>query len=171
MSREGVARGEGLIRGRESYFTPGLVARFGLQASRRIRDNACASQVVSKQVIQGGGLWHDVLPHCNSTRARELREAQTPEEAKLWSRLRNHQLDGVGFRRQHTIGNFIVDFCAPRQKLIVELDGSQHLLSEKEDTERTAFLATKGYRVIRFTNHEINENIEAVLQRIRSIIE
>ena len=99
-------------------------------------------------------------------RARELRRAETPEEAKLWSRLRNHQLAGVGFRRQHAIGNTIVDFCAPRKKLVVELDGSQHLETQKEDAERTVFLGSKGYKVIRFFNHEINSDIEVVLQKI-----
>jgi very-short-patch-repair endonuclease len=100
-------------------------------------------------------------------RARELRHNKTPEEEKLWSRLRGHQMDGVGFRPQHAIGDTIVDFCAPRKKLVIELDGSQHLESVESDTERTAFLKLKGYKVIRFFNYEINENIEDVLRRIR----
>jgi len=100
-------------------------------------------------------------------RARELRRDKTPEEEKLWSRLRNHQLDGIGFRQQHAIGDTIVDFCAPRKKLVIELDGSQHLETVESDTERTAFLESKGYKVIRFFNYEVNENIEGVLQRIR----
>ncbi len=103
-------------------------------------------------------------------RARELRQMQTPEEAKLWERLRNHQLAGVKFRRQHAIGNYILDFCAPGCKLVVELDGSHHLLTETEDAERTAFLNAKGYKVIRFSNSEINENIEAVLREIRNAL-
>ena len=57
--------------------------------------------------------------------------------------------------------------CAPRKKLVIELDGSQHLESVNADKERTAFLESKGYKVIRFFNYEINENIEDVLQRIR----
>lgn len=109
-------------------------------------------------------------------RAKELRHNKTPEEEKLWSRLRNHQLDGIGFRQQHAIGDTIVDFpwhrppgqvCAPRKKLVIELDGSQHLESAESDAERTAFLESKGYNVIRFFNHEVNGNIEDVLQRIR----
>lgn len=59
--------------------------------------------------------------------ARELRREMTPLERKLWTRLRAHRLKGVHFRPQHAIGNYVVDFCAPRKKLIVELDGSQHL--------------------------------------------
>ena len=103
-------------------------------------------------------------------RAQELRHNKTPEEEKLWSRLRNHQLDGIGFRQQHAIGNFVVDFCAPRKKLVVELDGRQHLETVESDEERTAFLNSKGYKVIRFFNYEINENIEDVLKRIRLAI-
>jgi len=104
-------------------------------------------------------------------RARELRRAQTPEEAKLWSRLRNHQLAGMKFRRQHAFGKFILDFCAPSRKLVVELDGSHHLLIEAEDAERAAFLNAKGYKVIRFSNSEINANIESVLAKIQQALE
>lgn len=104
-------------------------------------------------------------------RARELRQMQTPEEAKLWERLRNHQLAGVKFRRQHAIGNYIMDFCAPSRKLVVELDGSQHLLTESEDAERATFLKAKGYNVIRFSNSEINANIESVLAKIQQALE
>ena len=99
-------------------------------------------------------------------RAAELRHNLTPAEAKLWSRLRAHQLNGVGFRRQHAIGNYIADFCAPSQKLIVEVDGGQHLEQEEYDTERTAFLESKGYRVLRFWNNEVLHEIESVLLMI-----
>lgn len=98
--------------------------------------------------------------------AKELRHNQTPEEAKLWSYLRAHRLADVSFRRQHAIGNYIVDFCAPSKKLIVELDGSQHLESEDYDFERTLYLESKGYKVIRFFNSDINKDIEAVLREI-----
>jgi very-short-patch-repair endonuclease len=99
-------------------------------------------------------------------RAVELRRAQTPAEAKLWSRLRAHQLNGVGFRRQHAIGNYIADFCAPSQKLIIEVDGGQHLEQEEYDAERTAFLVYKGYRVLRFWNNDVMVEIESVLGEI-----
>ena len=78
-------------------------------------------------------------------RAHNLRHDPTEAESRLWSRLRAHQLRDVHFRRQHAIGKYIVDFCAPRQKLIIELDGSQHLDREKQDQERTSFLVIKGY--------------------------
>ncbi|MEW5941097.1 MAG: DUF559 domain-containing protein [Chloroflexota bacterium] len=61
--------------------------------------------------------------------------------------------------------------CAPSKKLVVELDGSLHLLTEVEDAERTAFLNAKGYRVIRFTNREIAENVDSVLDKIRHALE
>jgi len=99
-------------------------------------------------------------------RAQELRHNQTEAETKLWAYLRSHRLDGVGFRRQHAIGNYIVDFCAPRQKLIIELDGSQHLELEGYDLERTTFLKSKGYRVVRFWNNDVMQDIEGVAKVI-----
>jgi very-short-patch-repair endonuclease len=75
-------------------------------------------------------------------------------------------MENIHFRRQHAIGNYIADFCAPRKRLIIEVDGSQHLDREEYDTERTAFLESKGYRVLRFWNDEILNDIEAVLQVI-----
>ena len=65
--------------------------------------------------------------------AKQLRRNQTEAEAKLWSRLRNHQLKDIGFRRQHAIGSYVVDFYAPRKKRIIELDGGQHLEQEVYD--------------------------------------
>jgi very-short-patch-repair endonuclease len=104
------------------------------------------------------------------TRALELRRNPTPAETKLWSRLRAHQLAGVGFRRQHAIGPFIVDFCAPREKLIIEVDGSQHLDQEEYDAERTAYLEIRGYQVMRFFNNQVENDIEAVLQAIYNVV-
>ena len=99
-------------------------------------------------------------------RAGELRKNLTPAERKLWRYLRAHRLGGVGFRRQHAIGNYITDFCAPSKMLIIELDGSQHLEQEEYDAERTAFLESKGYRVLRFYNNDVVKNIERVLEVI-----
>src|SRR5512140_907244 len=86
-------------------------------------------------------------------RAIELRKEPTPAETRLWSYLRKDQL-GITFRRQHAIGPYIADFCAPSKKLIIELDGSQHLDQAESDAERTDFLASKGYRVLRFWNSD-----------------
>ena len=82
----------------------------------------------------------------------------------LWQRLRNRQLGGHKFRRQVTIGPFIVDFACIDARLIVEIDGGQH--SEAGDAPRTAFLRSKGYRIIRFWNNEVLENADGVLQSI-----
>ena len=115
--------------------------------------------------------WEVPMPPKVSTskmmhRAGELRQNQTEAEAKLWSRLRTHRMAGVQFRRQHAIGNYIVDFCSPRRKLVIELDGSQHLDQAEYDSERTKYLETKGYRVLRFWNNEIMNEIDAVLNMI-----
>ncbi len=99
-------------------------------------------------------------------RAGELRKKLTPAESKLWTRLRAHRLNGIGFRRQHAIGNYITDFCSPSKMLIIELDGSQHLEQKEYDDERTEFLKSKGYRVLRFYNNDVMNNIEKVLEVI-----
>ncbi|MBI4733026.1 MAG: endonuclease domain-containing protein [Chloroflexi bacterium] len=99
-------------------------------------------------------------------RAKELHRNLTPAEARLWSRLRAHRMKDVHFRNQHAIGNYVVDFCAPRKKLIIELDGSQHLEQEEYDEERTKYLELQGYTVIRFWNSEVMNDIEGVLRAI-----
>lgn len=95
-------------------------------------------------------------------KAGQLRKEPTPAESKLWSRLRNDQL-GVAFRRQHAIGKYIPDFCSPKAKLIIELDGSQHLEQEEYDEERTKYLESLGYKVIRFWNNDVMNDIEGVI--------
>lgn len=96
----------------------------------------------------------------------KLRHNQTEVEAKLWQVLRAHQMSDVHFRRQHAIGPYIADFCSPKHKLIIELDGSQHLEQQGYDAERTVFLEAKGYRVLRFWNNDVLDNLDGVLQTI-----
>jgi very-short-patch-repair endonuclease len=96
-------------------------------------------------------------------RAGELRKEQTPAEVKMWAYLRTLREDGIHFRRQHAVGPYIADFCAPRVKLIIELDGSQHLGQEEYDTERTAFLESKGFHVLRFWNSDVMNKINDVM--------
>jgi very-short-patch-repair endonuclease len=98
--------------------------------------------------------------------AGELRREPTPAERKLWAYLRGKKLNGVSFRRQHAIGNYIVDFCAIKQKLIIELDGSQHLEQGEYDLERTAYLESLGYKVVRFWNNDVMSDIQNVLNAI-----
>jgi len=99
-------------------------------------------------------------------RQRELRRNATEVEKRLWSRLRNRQLDGIKFRRQTPIGRYIVDFVSESEKLIVQLDGGQHAQQTEADAERTQALESMGYIVIRFWNNEVIENIDGVLMEI-----
>jgi len=105
-------------------------------------------------------------------RAGELRKEPTPAERKLWSKLRNDQL-GVNFRRQHAVGNYIPDFCCPKAKLIVELDGGQHAENEavRYDNERTKYFESLGYRVIRFWNNQVMKDMNGVILTITYTLE
>jgi very-short-patch-repair endonuclease len=100
------------------------------------------------------------------TYAIELRKKSTPAERKLWSRIRNDQL-GVNFRRQHAVKTFIPDFVCIEKKLIIELDGSQHLEQEEYDEERTKYLEVEGYKVIRFWNKDVMKDINSVIKAIQ----
>lgn len=95
-------------------------------------------------------------------RAKALRSDQTPAEIKLWYILRNRYLNGYKFRRQHPIGKFIVDFYCVQFKLIIEVDGDSHADKEDYDRKRTLWLEKQGYRVIRFTDGDVHENLEGV---------
>ncbi len=90
----------------------------------------------------------------------------TPPEAKLWARLRNRQLGGFKFRRQHPIGSYVVDFCCAERRLTVELDGDSHAEQEEYDKKRTSWLIEQGYQEIRFWNREVMQNLDAVLEKI-----
>ena len=100
--------------------------------------------------------------------ARELRKSMTKAEVILWERLRNRKLNGVKFRRQHPISGFIADFYSHEARLILEVDGDIHNLSEhkEHDDGRTYELEKLGITVLRFKNNEIFNNIEEVLCRI-----
>ena len=99
----------------------------------------------------------------------DLRYNQTPQEVLLWTHLRRKQL-GFKFRRQHSIGGYITDFYCPSKKLVVEIDGKEH--SKKENKEydkiRTDYFRGLDINVLRFTNTEININIDGVIQKIFS---
>ena len=99
-------------------------------------------------------------------RAGELRKELTPAEKKLWAYLRGDKLNGVNFRRQHAIGNYLVDFVSIKKKLVIELDGSQHLEQEAYDIERTRYLESQGYKVVRFWNNQVENDINGVFQAI-----
>jgi very-short-patch-repair endonuclease len=106
----------------------------------------------------------------NFANARKLRCNPTQAENRLWNILKMHQLDNVHFRRQHAIGPYIVVFCASRIKLVIEVDGSQHLNEQEHYPRRTAFLAKEGYHVLRFWNSEVMDQLDAVAQAVLDAI-
>ena len=108
----------------------------------------------------------------NIEKARNLRKKSTPQEIIFWSRIKNRSLLNLKFRRQYPIGKYIVDFLCIEKKIIIELDGWQHKKEnyERYDTERTMFLEKLGFRVIRFWNNEINDNLEGVMIKIEEFL-
>jgi very-short-patch-repair endonuclease len=100
--------------------------------------------------------------------AQRLRRQQTDAERNLWFKLRNGGLGGLKFRRQMSLNGFVVDFCCPSAKLIVELDRGQHVEQREQDARRTKDLEDSGYFVLRFWNNEVLHNIDGVLEEITS---
>ena len=100
--------------------------------------------------------------------ARKLRHQSTDAERMLWKYLRAHRMAGYKFKRQVVIEPYIVDFICLEARLIVEADGGQHLEQVESDLKRSLFLESLGYKVIRFWNHEILNNIHSVLEQIHS---
>lgn len=107
----------------------------------------------------------------NIDRARQLRHEMTEAEQFLWKRLRHRQLLGMKFRRQVPIGSFIADFCCLERRVIVELDGGQHVDEEAYDVGRTEWLQSQGFRVLRFWNHEVFKETQVVLDAIVEALE
>ena len=105
-------------------------------------------------------------------RARNLRKGSTEQERIIWGLVRNRQLNGLKFVRQYPIGKYIADFACRRLKLVIELDGGQHNEDDNinYDNERTKYMEAEGYRVIRFWNNEIDNNLEGVYERLLEII-
>ena len=105
--------------------------------------------------------------------ARMLRKNLTSQERVLWKFLRNRQVMGLKFKRQVPIGNYIVDFLCEEKKIIIELDGGQHNFENniQKDTERTQFLNAEGYKVYRFWNNDVDDNLEGVYQKILEILD
>ena len=97
--------------------------------------------------------------------ARRLRLNSTDVERRMWAVLRDRRLAGYRFRRQHPIGDYVVDFACTKHHLIVETDGGQHS-ENPEDERRTAFLKAEGWRVIRFWNNDVLANTEGVIETI-----
>jgi very-short-patch-repair endonuclease len=106
------------------------------------------------------------------TRARRLRRDLTDAERIVWNAIRAHRMHGASFRRQTPIGPFIVDFVSHAAGLIIEIDGGQHYEPEsiKRDAQRDAYLASEGYLVLRFSNHDVITNRQGVLETIATAI-
>lgn len=102
----------------------------------------------------------------NRRHARGLRRRQTDAERRLWHALRNRALERRKFRRQHPIGNYIVDFVCLDAQLVIELDGGQHLEQAMYDQGREAYLKMRGFRVLRFWDDEVLKNLQPVLEVI-----
>jgi very-short-patch-repair endonuclease len=102
---------------------------------------------------------------------RTLRNEMTDAEKALWRFLRSRQVSGLKFRRQHPFGDYIVDFVCLENKLVIEVDGGQHGDRAKEDEIRTQNLLAAGFRVLRFWNNEVLQEIEAVKERIWRAVE
>lgn len=102
--------------------------------------------------------------------ARKLRKEQTPQESKFWSIVRNHKFYSLEFRRQYPMGDYIVDFICREKKIIIELDGGQHneLENVEYDKQRSLYLEKRGYKVIRFWNNDIDDNIEGVYEILKN---
>jgi len=104
--------------------------------------------------------------------ARQQRKSKNPWEAKIWRCLRNRKFYGFKFKRQVRIGVYIVDFCCDEKRLIIELDGGQHnsIDAKIKDLEREVNLKNKDYKIMRFWNNEIDNNMEGVLENIRKFL-
>lgn len=101
--------------------------------------------------------------------ARTLRNNMTVQEIKIWQYLKNRQIDGVKFRRQFILGKYICDFVSLENKIVIEIDGSQHIESNS-DFQRDEFLKSIGFKVLRFWNNDIDNNIEGVISKIKNVI-
>ena len=99
-------------------------------------------------------------------RAKKLRREMTPAETILWKELRTNKLNGLHFRRQQIVDRYIADFYCHQHALIVEVDGNIHELQKEYDAAREGYLIARGFRIIRFTNDEVNKNLRNVLQKI-----
>lgn len=118
-----------------------------------------SNQEISRQT-------RDLLIEC----AREMRQSPTDAEALLWTRLRKRNLAGFKFRHQHIIQTYIVDFYCPAAKLVIEIDGSIHNQQREYDNERDADLRAMGYKILRFSNENVLNNISGVLAKINTTL-
>ncbi len=103
-------------------------------------------------------------------RARELRRNETEAERRLWRAIRDRQLSGAKFRRQVPLASYVADLACFESRLIIEIDGGQHADHRAYDEQRSRTLIAQGYRVLRFWNNEIMENLDGVLETIQTAL-
>jgi very-short-patch-repair endonuclease len=106
------------------------------------------------------------VPTYTKTFSRQLRSEMIVAESHLWRRLRARQIHGFKFRRQHPVGKCILDFACIEARLAIEVDGGQHNEMQINDDQRTAWLEAQGWKVLRFWNNEVLQNIEGVLEKV-----
>ena len=112
------------------------------------------------------------VPSRLRSNARALRKNSTDAERILWSELRDHRLNDASFRRQVPVENYVADFVCHAAKLVIELDGGQHFSNNQEaaDARRSAIIEAKGFRVLRFSNHDVMTNRAGVLETIAAAV-
>ncbi len=110
-------------------------------------------------------LWEKIKPL-----ARKMRHWPTRAERRLWHALRDRHVRGIKFRRQYSIERFIVDFCAVEALLVIEVDGPTHDYTAEQDAIRQEFIESLGFRVARFTNEDVQNNLEGVVEMISGLV-
>ncbi|MFT5963728.1 MAG: very-short-patch-repair endonuclease [Flavobacterium sp.] len=126
---------------------------------------------MKKNPLLSDNMWKDASGIIFSN-AKKLRENPTEAEEVMWLSLRNNQLDGYKFRRQHPLLNYVADFYCHQLKLVIEIDGEYHQTVEQKklDNERTENIEFQGLKLMRFTNEEVISNISAVLNKIKEFL-
>ena len=126
---------------------------------------------MDKKSLQSDSMWKGASPQIFSN-AKKLRENQTQAEEKLWLAVKNNQIEGYKFRRQHPLSIYIADFYCHALKLVIEIDGGYHLDEEQRllDEKRTSDIEFQGLKVIRFTNDEVLLQLPEVLDTIKAFI-
>jgi very-short-patch-repair endonuclease len=145
-----------------------LVNRFSTSSSRKLsgsplltkEGSICNNRHMTDKIHNTKNLKHN---------RKKLRNSLTPAEAKLWSLLKNSQLNSKKFKRQHSVGPYVLDFYCPSERLCIELDGAAHFTEGgyEYDEAKTEYLSILHIRVLRFENKDVFENTEGVLEIIR----
>ena len=137
-------------------------------SSSSSKKDSCPPSSLAGRGLGGGVKWQTSIQLWEKLKplARQMRCEPTPAEKRLWQKLRHKQLLNFKFRRQHAIDRFIVDFYCAEAQLIVEIDGEIHDYTQKEDAIRQEFLENLGFRVVRFRNQRIFDDIDGVVEEI-----